>query len=86
MKWLGVWLAEWGVRQVAALAKTVSRTWVEFARAGKPAAPGLPAWPAYSTKRRESMHFDTTSKVAPYMDSTMVELFHNKLWKQAGLD
>jgi para-nitrobenzyl esterase len=75
-----------GGAEAAALAKTVSRAWVEFARTGKPAAPGLPAWPTYSTERRESMHLDTTSRVAPYMDPAMVGLFHDKLWKQAGLD
>jgi len=75
-----------GGAEAAALAKTVSSAWVEFARTGKPAAPGLPAWPAYSTPRRESMHLDTISRVAPYMDPTMVRLFHDKLWKQAGLD
>jgi para-nitrobenzyl esterase len=75
-----------GGAEAAALAKTVSSAWVEFARTGKPAAPGLPAWPTYSTERRESMHLDTTSRAAPYMDPAMVGLFHDKLWKQAGLD
>jgi len=67
------------------LAKTVSSAWVEFARTGKPAAEGLPEWPVYSKEGRESMHIDTISRVAPYMDPAMVELFHEKLWKQAGL-
>lgn len=75
-----------GGAKAAALAETVSSAWVEFARTGKPAAPGLPAWPTYSTEQRESMHIDTTSRVAPYMDPDMVQLFHDKLWEQAGLD
>jgi para-nitrobenzyl esterase len=74
-----------GGPEAAALAKTVSSAWVEFARTGRPAGPGLPAWPMYSTERRESMHLDTTSRVAPYMDPNMVELFHDRLWKRAGL-
>ena len=75
-----------GGPEVAALAKTVSSAWVDFARTGKPAAPGLPAWPTYSRERRESMHLDIKSGAAPYMDPAMVTLFHDKLWKQAGLD
>jgi para-nitrobenzyl esterase len=75
-----------GGAEAAELAETISCAWVEFARTGKPTAPGLPAWPAYSTERRESMHLDTTSQVAPYMDPAMVGLFHGKLWKQAGID
>lgn len=71
---------------VSALAETVSSAWVAFARTGKPAAPGLPAWPAYSAERRESMHLDAVSRVTPYMEPAMVGLFHGKLWKQAGLD
>lgn len=74
-----------GGPQVGALAKTVSGAWVEFARTGKPAAPGLPAWPVYSPARRDSMHLDTKSSVAPYMDPAMLKLFHDKLWKRAGL-
>ena len=70
----------------AALAKTVSSAWVEFARTGKPAAEGLPEWPVFSKEGRESMHLDTTSRVAPYMDPAMVTLFHNMLWTQAGLN
>ncbi len=73
-----------GGPEVAALAKTVSSAWVGFARTGKPAAPGLPAWPTYSIRRRESMHIDTTSRVGQYMDPAMVALFHDKLWKAAG--
>lgn len=68
------------------LAKTVSSAWVAFARTGTPAAEGLPEWPAFSKDSRESMHIDTTSRVGPYMDPAMVELFHDKLWKAAGLD
>jgi para-nitrobenzyl esterase len=66
-----------GGLEAAALAKTVSSAWVEFARTGTPAAAGLPQWPAFSKDGRASMHIDTTSRVGPYMDSAMVELFHD---------
>lgn len=74
-----------GGDEVAALAKTVSSAWVEFARTGKPAAQGLPQWPGFTKGGRESMHLNTSSKVGPYMDPAIVELFHNMLWQRAGL-
>ncbi len=75
-----------GGPEVAAFAKTVSEAWVEFAKTGKPAADGLPEWPVYTKEGRESMHLDIESYVGPYMDPAMVTLFHNMLWKQAGLE
>ncbi|WP_423824220.1 carboxylesterase family protein [Salinisphaera sp. SPP-AMP-43] len=73
-----------GGPEVADLAETVSSAWVAFARHGRPSAPGLPDWPAY-TQQRQSMRINTRSRVGPYMDPDMDELFHNKLWKAAGL-
>ena len=74
-----------GGADAAALAKAVSSAWVEFARAGKPAAESLPEWPAFSKEGRKSMHIDNTSEVGPYMDPAMVKLFHGLLWTRAGL-
>jgi para-nitrobenzyl esterase len=74
-----------GRAEAAALAEKVSSAWVEFARTGKPAAEGLPKWPAFTTEHRESMHLDTESRVAPYMDPAIVKQFHDRLWTQAGL-
>jgi para-nitrobenzyl esterase len=34
-----------------------------FARAGRPEAPGVPAWPTYDLARRATMVFDTTIRV-----------------------
>lgn len=45
------------------LAKTVSAAWLAFARAGKPEAPGLPSWPAYTAGARDTMLFNDTSRV-----------------------
>lgn len=67
------------------LAKTVSGAWVEFAKTGKPAASGLPEWPAYSPDSRVSMHIGNQSYTGPYMDSAVVKLFHDMLWTRAGL-
>ena len=66
------------------LAKTVSSAWVEFARTGKPSAKGLPEWPVYTKTYKESMHLNTTSCVAPYMDPALAEFVHARLW--AGLN
>ncbi|HWB24898.1 MAG TPA: carboxylesterase family protein [Chitinophagaceae bacterium] len=74
-----------GSTAAAELAKTVSDAWVTFARTGKPAAKGLPEWKPYTEGNRESMHINTTSHIAPYMEPEMVQLFHEILWKNAGL-
>ena len=68
----------------AELAKTISSAWVEFARTGKPGSKGLPEWPQYDSKSRNAMHLNTKSKVMPYIDEDMLEIFHKKLWQQAG--
>lgn len=47
-----------------ALALTMSTAWTSFARSGTPAAPGLPAWPAYAASARKVMVFNTTSYLA----------------------
>nr|WP_240922459.1 carboxylesterase family protein [Oleiagrimonas sp. C23AA] len=74
-----------GGREAATLAQTVASAWATFARTGVPRAEGLPDWPAFSSADRASMHIDTVSRIGPYMDQDMLELFHAKLWKQAGL-
>ncbi|CUH81175.1 Carboxylesterase family protein [Tropicibacter naphthalenivorans] len=71
---------------VATLAKTVSEAWVQFAKTGTPAAPGLPEWPAYDPQARQAMHLNTQSHVAPYIDPRAFDLFKAKLWASAGLE
>lgn len=46
-----------------AMARTMSHAWATFARTGTPAAPGLPAWPAYDLARRPTMYLDVASHV-----------------------
>lgn len=74
-----------GEAGTAVLARNVSEAWVEFAKSGKPAAPGLPDWPEFSPEGRAAMHIDTTSRVAPYMDAVIVEQFQALLRKRAGV-
>ena len=47
-----------------ALANKVSAAWVAFARTGNPNIPQLPKWPAYSVAQRDTMLFNTESRVA----------------------
>ncbi|SOC00157.1 carboxylesterase type B [Rhodobacter sp. JA431] len=75
-----------GGTEAEALAKTVSEAWVQFAKTGTPAAPGLPHWPQYDTTTRAAMHLDRAAKVAPYIDAKAVALFRQMLWARAGLN
>ena len=47
-----------------ALAKTVSASWVAFARTGDPNTSGLPKWPVYTARTRDTMLFNNASRVA----------------------
>jgi para-nitrobenzyl esterase len=47
----------------ARLASKTSTAWANFAKAGKPVAPGLPKWPTYSLDKRETMIFGETSHI-----------------------
>jgi para-nitrobenzyl esterase len=58
-------------------ARNISAMWANFARTGRPSAPGQPAWPAYDLKTRETMVLDVACKVVP--DRFGAE---RKLWAQ----
>jgi para-nitrobenzyl esterase len=45
------------------LAATMHAAWVSFIRSGTPSAAGLPQWPAYTETLRQTMVFNTTSRV-----------------------
>jgi para-nitrobenzyl esterase len=46
-----------------AAARNISTMWANFARTGKPSAPGQPAWPAYDLKSRQTMVLDVECAV-----------------------
>jgi para-nitrobenzyl esterase len=50
----------------AALARSMSNAWVQFAASADPnsASGGLPRWPAYEARKRATMIFDDESRVA----------------------
>jgi para-nitrobenzyl esterase len=60
--------------ELAALADRVSATWAAFARSGVPEGPGLPAWPRFNPKDRQTMVFNVESQVVndPYGEERLV--------------
>ncbi|WP_165190408.1 carboxylesterase/lipase family protein [Caulobacter soli] len=48
-----------------AAAGNISTMWANFARTGRPSAPGQPAWPAYDVKTRQTMVLDVACAVVP---------------------
>ena len=63
------------------LSKAVSTAWIEFASRGKPAGPGLPAWPVFDRDSRNAMHLDNKSYIAPYIRPEMLAIYQDKLNK-----
>jgi para-nitrobenzyl esterase len=49
--------------QARALTALMSSAWVEFTKAGNPNTAGLPQWKPYSLEKRETMCFDTRSRL-----------------------
>ncbi|HLK68389.1 MAG TPA: carboxylesterase family protein [Bryobacteraceae bacterium] len=58
-------------------AHNMSEMWSTFARTGRPAAEGQPAWPAYTTEKRSTMEIDAECTVVddPYSGE-------RKLWER----
>jgi para-nitrobenzyl esterase len=52
-----------GTPEEKALAGKMSEAWLQFARTGNPNHKALPNWPAYDTKDRSTMVFDTVCKM-----------------------
>ena len=53
---------------------TMAELWASFARTGKPAAVGVPEWPAYTLEDRSSMRIDTRC-----------EVFHNRFSEELAI-
>lgn len=50
------------VDRVQPVADAMSDAWIAFARSGTPSAPGLASWPAYDTRFKSTMVFDSVSR------------------------
>ncbi len=60
--------------QARALAQTMSQTWINFAKTGKPTAGGLPAWEAYTAANGATLLFDNTCKMRYNHDAKLVKI------------
>ena len=58
-------------------AHNMSEMWSTFARTGRPAAKGQPAWPAYTTERRATMEIDAQCRIVDDPDSA-----EREIWKR----
>lgn len=66
-----------GGKEAYVLADKMSQSWINFARSGNPAAPGLPAWPAYTKENGSLMIFDNKCEVKSNHDKELLALSGN---------
>jgi para-nitrobenzyl esterase len=59
------------------LAEQMSEAWLAFARTGNPNTSAIPEWPAYDSRRRATMVFDTQSRVVDDYRSQERQLFES---------
>lgn len=52
-----------GAPEDVELGHRISRAWTNFAKTGDPQSEGLPAWPAYTTDKGETMIFNNVSEI-----------------------
>jgi para-nitrobenzyl esterase len=65
------------------LSKQMMSYWTNFAKTGDPNAAGLPAWPVYTTAKRERIHLDREISVAPLNEQ---ELQRYRYFAAIGMD
>ena len=59
--------------------RNMAELWTAFARTGRPAAAGQPAWPAYDPVRRATMRIDTACTVIDDRDRA-----EREMWRALG--
>lgn len=60
--------------EAKALEAQMSRAWIHFARTGKPEAPGMPNWDAYTLQGGATMMFDVDTKLVHHHDAELLKL------------
>jgi para-nitrobenzyl esterase len=71
-------------RDARMLSRQVQNRVIAFARSGSPNGPGMPRWPAYDLRRRETMVFDVASRVESDPRRWQRELFAPYPYIQPG--
>jgi para-nitrobenzyl esterase len=66
------------------LSNLMSSYWINFARAGDPNGPGLPAWPAFDEKAMKTMVFDETTRARPLPNIEKLKAFDGFYQWQRG--
>ena len=61
------------------LAASIHQAWVSFLQGKSPSGPGLPAWPAYTSKGQETMIFDHPSRVEAHPEAAELALWNGLL-------
>jgi para-nitrobenzyl esterase len=61
-----------------ATARHMSALWAGFARHGRPTAPGVPRWPAYTPKDRATMWIDADSRIVRDPDRSERLFWNNR--------
>jgi para-nitrobenzyl esterase len=59
--------------------------WVSFAKAGSPACPGVPAWPAYRKQDDDLLDFGSAAVVRRGQDARQLEFMEAHILRQDGL-
>ena len=62
----------------AATARHMSGLWAGFARHGRPTAPGVPSWPAYTPKDRATMWIDADCRIVNDPDRSERLFWNNR--------
>ncbi|HEY9544044.1 carboxylesterase/lipase family protein [Prevotella sp.] len=60
--------------EARALARKMSKAWINFAKTGKPEADGLPAWEAYSEGTGATMIFDNKCEIRHHHDAKLIKI------------
>jgi len=61
--------------QTLKLSELMLEAWTQFAKTGKPAATGLPAWAPFDAEHRITMVFDRVSKPVSDLDANLLRLW-----------